>query len=162
MRRALEQDLAEIVAIYNSTIASRQSTADTEEVSVAAKQGWFLQHHPEKTPLYVHEEEGRVVAWVSFQAFYGRPAYAHTAEISLYIATKCRGKGLGKALLQEALVLASKCEIKTLLAFIFSHNTASIRLFLSQGFSEWGKLPHIAEMDGKEYNLSIFGKRLQS
>ena len=89
----------------------------------------------------MHEEEGRVVAWVSFQAFYGRPAYAHTAEISLYIATKCRGKGLGKAILQEALVLASKCEIKTLLAFIFSHNTASIRLFYPRVLANGSSFP---------------------
>ena len=42
----------------------------------------------------------------------------------------------------------------------FSHNDPSLRLFKSFGFAEWGKLPEIAEMDGKEFSLSILGKRV--
>jgi phosphinothricin acetyltransferase len=50
--------------------------------------------------------------------------------------------------------------IKTLIGYIFSHNEPSLRLFRSFGFEEWGKLPNIADMDGKEYSLSIVGKRI--
>jgi len=49
---------------------------------------------------------------------------------------------------------------KTLVGFVFSHNEPSIRLLRSFGFEEWGKLPNVAEMDGEEYSLSIFGKRI--
>ncbi|SHO53614.1 GNAT family N-acetyltransferase [Desulfopila aestuarii] len=160
MRIASDKDLETIVAIYNSTIPSRQSTADTLEVTVDSKLEWFRQHDPKKTPLYVHEENGEVVAWVSFQSFYGRPAYDHTAEISIYIAPESRGKGLGKSLLKESLELTKQLDIKTVVCFIFSHNTPSIKLFKSFGFDEWGMLPNVAEMDGKEYSLSIIGKRV--
>jgi len=154
MRIASEKDLGRIVAIYNSTIASRQSTADTSEVSVDSKREWFRQHDSKKRPLYVHEENGRVIAWVSYQSFYGRPAYDHTAEISIYIAPESRGKGLGKALLKESLELTKQLDIKTVVCFIFSHNTPSIKLFKSFGFEEWGMLPNVAEMDGKEYRVA--------
>ena len=40
-RNATFDDLPKIVAIYNSTIASRMVTADTEEVSVEDKLNWF-------------------------------------------------------------------------------------------------------------------------
>jgi len=160
MRIATENDLPEIVFIYNSTIAARQSTADTTEISVESRVEWFRQHDPAKHPLLVHEENDRVVAWVSFQSFYGRPAYDHTAEISIYISTECRGKGLGKKLLAEALELTDRLDIKTVVSFIFSHNLPSIRLFQSFGFEEWGRLPDVAEMDGREYSLSIMGKRM--
>jgi len=160
MRIATENDLPAIVAIYNSTVPTRQSTADTVEISVESRREWFNQHMPAKRPLLVHEQDGRVIAWVSFQSFYGRPAYDHTAEISIYIAPEHRGKGLGRTLLAEALDMTKSLDIKTVLGFVFSHNEPSIRLLKSFGFESWGQLPGVAEMDGKEYSLSIFGKRV--
>lgn len=160
MRISTEEDLNDIVAIYNSTISTRQSTADTSEVSVESKLEWFRQHDPQKRPLLVHEDKGKVVAWVSFQSFYGRPAYDNTAEISIYIAPEQRRKGLGRFLLKESLELTKQLNIKTVVCFIFSHNAPSIKLFKSFGFKEWGVLPNVAEMDGTEYSLSIIGKRV--
>ena len=160
MRHATESDLPRIVVIYNSTIPTRQSTADTEEVSVESKKDWFRKHTPDKRPIIVHEIEGEVAAWLSFESFYGRPAYDHTAEISIYVASKYRGKGLGRQFLQEAIEMTPSLGIKTLIGNIFSHNEPSLRLFRSFGFEEWGKLPNIADMDGKEYSLSIVGKRI--
>jgi L-amino acid N-acyltransferase YncA len=160
MRVATEHDLPAIVAIYNTAVPTRQSTADTVEVTVESRLEWFRQHDPRKHPLLVHEEDGHIVAWVSFQAFNGRPAYDHTAEISIYIAPDCRGKGLGRKLLAEALERADSLGIKTVVGLIFSHNEPSLRLFTSFGFKTWGKLPHVAEMDGREFSVSILGKRL--
>lgn len=160
MRHATIDDLPTIVAIYNSTVARRTSTADTEEVSVASKLGWFNSHNQETRPILVHEENGDVTAWVSFESFYGRPAYNHTAEISIYVDETCRGKGLGRRLLQEAISMTPVLGIKTLLGYIFSHNEPSLRLFRSFGFEEWGQLPGIAEMDGNEYGVTIVGKRI--
>ncbi len=152
--------MKDIVAIYNTTISTRQSTADTAEVSVESRLEWFKQHTPQKRPLLVHEENGKVVGWVSFQSFYGRPAYKHTAEISIYISPEYRKKGLGRLLLAQSLEKTEKLLIKNVVCFIFSHNIPSLKLFKSFGFEEWGKLPNVAEMDGKEYSLSIIGKRI--
>ncbi len=160
MRIANESDLPIIVSIYNSTITSRRSTADTTEVTVESRMEWYRQHSSDKRPLLVHEEDNRVVAWVSFQSFYGRAAYDHTAELSIYISPEYRGKGLGRSLLTEALGMTQRLDIKTIIGFVFSHNEPSIKLLKSFGFEEWGKLPDIAEMDGNEYSLSILGKRV--
>lgn len=160
MRIATESDLPEIVTIYNTTVPRRQSTADTSEVTVESRAEWFRQHVPGKRPLLVHEHDGRVVAWVSFQSFYGRPAYEHTAEVSIYISPEHRGRGLGRRLLAEALAMTPELGIKTILGFVFSHNEPSMRLFRSCGFADWGQLPDVAEMDGKYYSLSILGKRV--
>ena len=160
MRHATEHDLNAIVRIYNSTVPTRQSTADTKEVSLESKREWFVRHTPDRRPILVHEEDGEVAAWVSFEAFYGRPAYDHTAEISIYLDPRYRGRKLGGRLLAEAMEMAPGLGIKTLVGYIFSHNEPSIRLFRSFGFEEWGRLPNIAEMDGRDYSLSILGKRL--
>ena len=50
--------------------------------------------------------------------------------------------------------------ISTLLAFVFGHNDASVRLFRDAGFADWGTLPRVAELDGVERDLVILGKRL--
>jgi len=160
MRYAQKDDLPEIVAIYNSAVPTRLSTADTEKVTIEAKKEWFQKHTFDKRPIFVHEVDGEIVAWVSFESFYGRPAYDHTAEISVYISPQHQGSGMGRQLLQKSIEMTPKLGIKTLIGFIFSHNAPSLRLFRSFGFRQWGRLPDIAEMDGREYSLLIMGKRV--
>jgi len=153
-------DLPQIVAIYNAAVPTRLSTADTEKVTIGAREEWFRKHTPDKRPIFVHEVDGKIAAWISFESFYGRPAYDHTAEISIYVVPRHQGKGMGRQLLKNSIEITPELGIKTLLGFIFSHNEPSLRLFQSFGFRQWGRLPEIAEMDGTEYSLSILGKRV--
>lgn len=162
IRNAVEQDLARVVDIYNAAVPSKRSTADTEPVSIESKSEWFRKHNPERRPLLVYEINNEIAAWVSFEDFYGRPAYHHTAEISIYILPEHQGQRLGQTLLREALELAPKLELKTLTGYVFAHNEPSIRLLRAFGFQEWGRLPNVAEMDGKEFSLCIMGKRLDN
>jgi L-amino acid N-acyltransferase YncA len=160
-RDATFEDLPAIVAIYNSTVPSRQVTADLEPVSVESRHAWFQAHGPDARPLWVVEEAGRVIAWLSFSDFYGRPAYSRTAEVSIYLDEAARGKGLGKKLLAAALEAAPALTIDTVLGFVFGHNEASMRLFHSFGFTDWGTLPRVAVLDGVERDLVILGRRLE-
>src|SRR6266478_38455 len=105
-RMATRRDLPQIVEIYNSTIPSRIVTADTEPVSVESRVNWFEAHTPNRRPLWVVEDAGRVAAWLSFSSFYGRPAYAKTAELSVYVHDALRKQGFGSYLLAQALVHA--------------------------------------------------------
>lgn len=160
-RDATYADLEKIVAIYNTTIASRMVTADTEPVSVASRERWFGEHNATKRPLWIIENsEGEIVGWVSFQSFYGRPAYDATVEISIYMDESQRGKGLGKEVLQYCIKRAPDFGIRTLLGFIFAHNEASLKLFRHFGFEDWATLPGIALLDGEERGLKILGKRI--
>jgi L-amino acid N-acyltransferase YncA len=159
-RDATLDDLPGIVAIYNSTVPSRLVTADLEPVTVESRLAWFHAHGPQARPLWVVEENGTVVAWLSFSDFYGRPAYLRSAEVSIYLAESVRGKGLGKQLLQAALERAPALGIDTVLGFIFGHNEPSLRLFKGFEFQTWGTLPRVAVLDGVERDLVILGRRL--
>lgn len=162
-RTATLSDLPAIVAIYNSTIASRQVTADTEEVSLESRLEWFHQHQADRRPLWVVEDQNQsIIAWLSFSNFYGRPAYSGTAEISIYLHESCRGQGIGRFLLTQAITFAPKIQVHTLLGFIFAHNLPSMNLFASMRFEVWGNLPGVATLDGVERDLLIFGRRLDS
>ena len=151
-----------IVEIFNSTIASRMVTADTEPVTVESKKQWFYDHSPSSRPLWMVELDGQKCGWISFQSFYGRPAYNGTAEISIYIHQDFRQKGLGKEMIQKVIDACPKLHIKTILAFIFAHNEPSLRLFDKFGFEKWAHLPRVAELDGMERDLIILGKRINS
>jgi L-amino acid N-acyltransferase YncA len=162
IREATEADLAAIVEIYNASIPGRSATADTDPVSVESRGSWFREHDPERRPLWVVEENRAIVGWLSFQSFYGRPAYHATAEISVYVTPALQRKGIGRELLARAVKRAPRHGLKTLLGFIFGHNEASLHLFESFGFQRWGVLPAVAELDGIERDLIILGRRIRA
>jgi len=161
VRDAVESDLATIVSIYNSTIPGRMVTADTEPVSINDRRPWFDAHQADPNrPLWVAEYEGEVCGWLSLSNFYGRPAYQATAEISIYLDERFRGKGIGSFLIRYAFDHCSEFGIKTILAFIFAQNMPSLRLFEHFDFERWGTFPKVAELDGIERDLVIMGKRI--
>jgi len=161
-RIATLDDLPVIVDIYNSTIAGREVTADTEPVSVESRLNWFHEHTPERRPLWVIEEAGKegVIGWISYSNFYGRPAYSGTAEVSIYIDETWRGRGIGKYALTEAIAFAPQIKVHTLLGFIFGHNQPSLALFRKFGFDTWANFPRVANLDGVERDLIILGRRV--
>jgi phosphinothricin acetyltransferase len=156
-RYASREDLPQIVATYNSTVASRLVTADLEAVSVESKQAWFDAHSPDKRPLWVVMYNGVYAGWMSFNSFYGRPAYDGTVEVSIYLEDSSRGRGLGNVCLQKAITTARELGIHTLLGFIFGHNQVSLNLFEKHGFKKWAHLPGVANMNGVWRDLLIVG-----
>jgi L-amino acid N-acyltransferase YncA len=164
LRDATEADLPAIVGIYNATIPGRMVTADTAPVTVASRVAWFQAHNPRTRPLWVATDQaagGTVCAWLSFNSFYGRPAYNPTAEISVYVSETHRRRGLGHWLVQEAITRAPTCEVKTLLGFIWAHNAPSLQLFERFNFEQWGYLPRVAVLEGIERDLLILGRRVE-
>ncbi|AFY32727.1 GNAT family N-acetyltransferase [Calothrix sp. PCC 7507] len=160
IRHACEFDLPAIVAIYNAAIPSRMASADLAPVSVESRLTWFKGRSPSQRPLWVMEVEGAIAGWLSFQSFYGRPAYNKTAEISIYIAPAFHRCGLGRQLLAQAISESPSLGLKTLIGFIFAHNQPSLKLFETFGFQPWGHLPNVAELDDIERDLVIMGLRI--
>jgi phosphinothricin acetyltransferase len=161
VRDAVKADLPAIVEIYNAAIPGRMATADTEPIAAHSRQAWFDEHHPAQRPLWVAAIDGAVVGWLSFQTFYGRPAYRATAEISVYVAPGHHRSGIGRALLDRAVTTAPELGLKTLVGFVFGHNEPSLRLFTTFGFERWALLPRVAELDGVERDLVIVGRRVE-
>ncbi|ELS02611.1 sortase-like acyltransferase [Xenococcus sp. PCC 7305] len=190
IRPAIEEDLKAIVEIYNSTIDSRVATADTRPIEVESRLSWFHDRDVTCRPIWVvdinpkiaqsevtgieklgdrkivnlfaRRSQKPVVAWLSFNDFYGRPAYKYTAEISLYVAKDYRGQGIADGLVKKAITECPKLRIKSLLAFVFGHNIPSVQLFAKHGFTRWGLLPQVAEMDKQERDLLILGRRIKA
>ena len=156
IRHAKEADLAAIVNIYNQSIHSRMATADTQPITVESRLNWY-RDRSDNRPLWVATEREEILGWLSFQNFYGRPAYLSTSEISIYVATKHHRRGVGSRLLEQAIAFSPQLQLTTLLGFVFAHNQPSINLFTNYRFTQWGLLPDIAILDGHKRSLSILG-----
>jgi phosphinothricin acetyltransferase len=108
----------------------------------------------------VYEAAGALGGWLSFQPFYGRPAYRATAELSVYVAPAEHRRGVGRRLIAHAVERSPVLGFTTLLGFIFGHNQPSLALFAGFGFTRFGLLPRIAVLDGIERDLVIVGRRV--
>lgn len=161
IRIAMANDLAAIVDIYNSTIASRMVTAELVPASVEQKRAWFEEHREPERPLWVSlDEHAAVTGWVSLSDFNPRAAYHRTAEISVYIHERARRTGLGRTLVQHAIDHCPRADVDALVGLVFGHNAPSLALFATFGFERWGQLPEVAVLDGVRRDLVLVGKRL--
>ena len=102
------------------------------------------------------------MGWLGLRSFYGRPAYHRTVEVAVYVAPPAARQGIGRTLLAHAVGESPSRGIETILAFVFGHNAPSVALFRQAGFSEWGRLPRVAELDQVERDLLILGRRLET
>ena len=162
IRYAERRDLPAIVAIYNAAIPGRMATADMEPVTITAREAWFREFDRATRPLWVDTigDDGAIAGWLSFHSFYGRPAYRASVEVSVYVDPAAQRRGVARSLLSHAIAAAPPLGIRTLLGFVFAHNVPSLALFRSTGFSVWGQLPRVAELDGVERDLAILGLRI--
>jgi len=158
LRIATMSDLPLIVDIYNQVIPGHQVTADLKPVTVDQRREWFLAHSADHYPLWVIIKDDLLVGWLSFSAFYGRAAYAKTAEISIYLDRSVQGQGIGSQVLEMVPTQVTLTGLKVLLAYVFSSNLPSIKLFEKFGYEQWGFLPAVAELDQRPNDLVIMGK----
>ena len=160
IRIALPDDLPALVSIYNEAVASR-ATADTVAVTVKSRREWFDTHEPAVHPIFVCEEASELIGWSSLSAYRrGRMALRFTAEISYYIRTDARRKGIASRLIRHSLEVCPSLQIKNLFAVVLERNMASQMLLGKFGFERWGFLPRVADFEGEECGHYYYGRRV--
>jgi phosphinothricin acetyltransferase len=160
IRDAGEGDLPAIVAIFNAAIATRTSVAMLAPVTVEERLPWFRRHAPDRYPLWVMDDDGRVAGWLSIHRFIQRSAYDGTAEVSVYIHESWQRRGLATQLLQHAINRGPALGFHAFVGYIFGHNEPSLRFFNRMGFERWGLLPEVARLEERKPDLVIVGRHL--
>lgn len=100
-----------------------------------------------------------VLGWAALTPVSGRCVYAGVAEVSIYVAERARGRGIGLELI-SALVNTSEAEgLWTLQAGIFPENHASIALHKRAGFQVVGTRERLGQMDGRWRDVVLMERR---
>jgi len=150
-------DLRAITDIYNEAILTTVATFDTEPKSEAERRAWLTAHGP-RHPILVAELAGAVVGWASLSQWSDRPAYADTAEISLYVREAYRGQGIGKQLIETIIAEGEKVGLHTVIARIVAGNQVSIRLHEAVGFEPIGVMREVGRKFGRLLDVYLMQK----
>jgi phosphinothricin acetyltransferase len=136
-------DWDEVRVIYLEGIATGQATF---EVEAPTWEQWGAAHLP--ACRLAARANGRLAGWAALSPVSRRPCYAGVAEVSVYVAADCRGRGMGRALLRAVIDASESHGIWTLQGSTFPENAASLRLQENCGFRIVGRRERIARHHG--------------
>lgn len=160
-REAVPGDAAAIAAIYNESVAARDSTMQLEPVDAESVRS-RIASLGEREALLVAEAGNRVVGWGIVKRYSDRGGYRHTAETSVYVRRDRTGEGFGSQI-QAALI--ERCRAfgdRHLVAKVWADNEASVALHRRFGYEEVGVQRDIGRVDGAWKDVLILQKILSS
>jgi L-amino acid N-acyltransferase YncA len=145
VRPATRADAGAITRIYNEGIRGRGATFETRERVETDVLSWF---DDPRFPILVATDGDLVVGWAAASAYRARACYAGIAEYSIYVATSCHGRGVGRLLMPALLEALAAAGFWKVLSRLFPANTASRALCTRFGFREVGVYERHAQLDG--------------
>lgn len=155
IREAAEQDLPEILVIYNDIIVNTTAVYDYQPHTLAMRKQWFDTKKEQGFPVFVAEENGRIVGFSSIGPFRNWAAYKYSVENSVYVAADQRGRGIGKLLIPPVIEAAKRLDMHTVIAGIDASNESSIRLHNGFGFEEVAHFKQVGYKFGRWLDLTF-------
>ncbi|GAB4277524.1 MAG: L-methionine sulfoximine/L-methionine sulfone acetyltransferase [Coriobacteriia bacterium] len=159
IRAAEMGDASAIAEIYNHYVLETTATFDMTPKSPQEHAAWIAKRDA-AYPVLVAETGERVVAWGALSAWAQREAWRHTVEVSVYVELHWRGKGIGRALLEELLKRAASAGHHAVISQIVSENEASLRLARSMGFEQVGTLREVGRKFDRWLDVILMEKIL--
>jgi phosphinothricin acetyltransferase len=103
--------------------------------------------------------EGAILGWAALGPFSNRQCYSGVTEDSVYVGWAARGRGVGRALLDELVRRADEAGIWTIQAGILAGNDASVALHEGCGFRIVGARERIARKRGTWRDVVLMERR---
>lgn len=103
-------------------------------------------------PLFYAIENDEVVGWVDISPF-TNPRFAHRGTLGMGLAKATRGKGLGKQLLQKALLHAKAIGLEKIELTVYPNNQPAKRLYENCGFKESGVIKHYRKWNNQYFDV---------
>ncbi len=161
IRRAVQDDLEALLAIYNYEVENGVATLDLQPKTLEEWQRWFDSHNVDNHPLLTAEIGGRVAGYASLSSYREKEAYRSTVELSIYVGKEYRRMGVATALMEQILKEAGEdARTHTVVSVITSGNEASERLHERFGFTFCGCIKEVgmkfgAYQDIDNYRLGV-------
>lgn len=156
IRSAVENDLKEILTIYNDIIINTTAVYDYRPHTPEMRTAWFEAKKKDGYPVFVAEENDQILGFSSIGPFRAWAAYKYSVENSVYVAAAHRGKGIGKLLIPPVIEAAKKKDLHAIIAGIDASNLASIVLHKSFGFEEVAHFKQVGYKFGRWLDLKFF------
>ena len=154
IRPAGPHDANAIREIYNEAVETTTATFDTQARSLPEQRQW-LAHHGARHPVLVAEVHGAVVGWVALSPWSDRRAYDGTGEVSVYVGSRSRGLGIGRALLESIVLKARGLDFHTILARVAEGNPISRQLHVAAGFTPVGVMHEVGRKFGRFLDVEL-------
>lgn len=158
IRAAGIDDVPAITEIYNEAVLTTVATFDLEPRSIEDRTAWFSHHDSVRYPVIAAESAGtrQVLGWASLSRWSDKCAYDGAAELSLYVASQARGRGVGTALMAEVLRLGREAGLHTVISRIAEGNEVSLRLHDTFGFTHVGTMKEMGFKFGRLLDVEIY------
>ena len=141
--------------IYAQGISTGNATFETD---LPGYEKWDANHRQD-CRLVARSGDGSLLGWAALSPVSGRCVYAGVAEVSVYVATEARGRGVGKALLNALIEQSEAVGLWTLQAGIFPENAASVALHKSLDFREVGIRQRIGKLGDRWRDVVLLERR---
>lgn len=103
--------------------------------------------------------DGEILGWAALRPVSSRRVYAGVAEVSIYVAERARGCGVGHQLITRLIADSEAKGIWTLQAGIFPENVRSIALHERAGFRILGRRERIGQLNGRWRDVVLMERR---
>ena len=150
IRNATLADAQQICDIYNHYVLNTAITFEEESVAVREMEH-RIEDYTKAYPWLVFEDGSEVLGYCYATKWRVRPAYASSAETTVYVRKDHGGKGIGSALYGELIDRTAARGLHALVAGIALPNAASQGLHEKMGFR---KVAHFEEI-GKKFGSWI-------
>lgn len=136
LRNYTENDAEAIVAIINHVILNSTALYDYNPRNVALQIEIFDEKLKKGFPIIVATLNEKVVGFGYYSEFRFRDAYRFTVEHSVYVDHNFHGKGIGKLIMNELILLAKQQKLHTMIGVIDAENESSIAFHEQFGFKK--------------------------
>ena len=162
VRNAVEDDIPQMLDIYNEVILNTTAVYDYEPHTIAMRQKWFADRKQDGMPVIVTAEGSIITGFGSFGLFRPWQAYRFTVEHSLYVKKEHRGKGIANIILSSLIEAAGEMGKHVMMAGIDADNVASIKLHERFGFEKVGHMKQVGFKFDRWLDLAFYQLVLQS
>ena len=155
-------DAARTAELLNAIIATGAETSMSEPLSLDEQKA-YIEGFPPRGVFLVAEDAvaDRIIGMQSIEPCGDVDGEnAHVAEISTFIDAKCRGAGVGTALMRALVEKAAVHGIHKLLAYIRADNAPAIGFYERSGFRRVGVLERQLRYRGRWLDQVVYERWL--